>query len=77
MVHIMASIAGRRAICAAAAAPARARSQAPQRGVAFRHFFLDKASCFRIQERILLESRGTLLETIPEAEQERCPGWGS
>ena len=26
---------------------------------------------------LLIESRGTLLETIPEAEQERCPGWGS
>jgi hypothetical protein len=42
------------------------------------HFVLDKMSRFPIQNIILLsESRGTLLETIPEAEQERCLGWGS
>jgi hypothetical protein len=65
-------------LCAAAAA--EAGSPTMNRAslcVASRHFFLDNASYFRLLRAILLiESRGTLLETIPEAEQARFPRAG-
>jgi hypothetical protein len=55
----------------------RAAINRAERGVASGHFFLDNASYFRLLRAILLiESRGTLLETIPEAEQARFPRAG-